>query len=48
MVSKKDALKEAKKIRAKGKNARVVKISKGLGPGVSTYMVKTSPKKKKK
>jgi len=48
MVSKKRALEEAAKIRARGKNARVVKVTKGLGPGISTYMVETSPRKKKK
>ena len=45
MVSKKIALEEAKKIRATGKNAKIVLISKGLGPGVKTYMIMTSKRK---
>ena len=38
MVSKTTALKEAKKIRARGKKAKVVYVTKGLG-GEKTYMI---------
>ena len=44
MTSKAVALREAKKIRSRGKNARVVEVS--VGPGKKTFMVETSSRKK--
>ena len=46
MVSKKVALREAKKIRKKGKFARVVKVR--VSPNTSTYMIESRTKKKKR
>ncbi len=46
MVSRNVALREAKKIRARGFSAKVVQIKKGLGPGVKTFMIKTSRRKR--
>ena len=48
MTSKTVALREAAKIRAKGKKAKAVLITRGLGPGVKEWMVQSSPKKKRK
>ena len=44
MVSKQVALREAKKIRSKGYNARIVYVTKGLG-GKKTWMIESSRKK---
>ena len=45
MVSKNVALKEAKKIRARGKNAKVIKMPSW---GKNEYAIETSEKKKKR
>lgn len=48
MTSQEVAIREAKKMRARGLYAKPVFVTKGLGPGVRTWLVYSKRRKKQK